>query len=304
MTKKRICSFIVLFILVMPALLFSQNHGNFKENKNLWDFLFSVKYFAVYFFAGFSLSILLIKRFSSNVRLLIMLLAFIIFGVLPIFFNYLFITPSPICAVTKPFLYGLKPQFMATLTAIGILSLLSVKGFCSTACPIGGLQELLYKIPFFKKFKIPFRISNSIRINLFILFLVVAFSFKTSSYYFINLFDLIHWNFFTPFWDLVEFMIFLVLILLASIFLFKPFCYFICPMGLFTWILEHLSFLKVRINKERCNDCGNCEKESPCASVYAIVHEKKIRGDCHLCGKCIISCKFGALYYGVPRNKV
>jgi polyferredoxin len=302
MTLKR-KFFITFLLLIIPVLLLAQEHENMRQGNSFLGLIFSIKYISVYLFAGISIITLWVSKFSKKTRTIIISSSFLLFGVLPLFAHYLFITPSPVCATTKPFLFGLKPQFLAALSAIGVLSLISVKGFCSTACPVGGLQELLYKIPTFKKFKIPFKISNSVRIGLFVFFLVVAFTFKTSTYYYYNLFDLIHWDFNMPVLDLIEFVVFLALILTASILLFKPFCYLICPMGLFTWILEHFSFLKIRINKEKCNGCGVCEKKAPCSSVNAIVNEKFIKGDCHLCGECINACSTGALYYGMPKSK-
>jgi polyferredoxin len=299
MTSKRKL-FVTFILLLFPILLLAQEHENMKSGKSLWDFLLSIKYLFVYIFAGISIASLWFSKFSPKTRLAIVASSFIVFGVLPLFFHSLFITPSPVCATTKPFLFGLKPQFLATLSAVGILSLISVKGFCSTACPVGGLQELLYKIPVFKKFKTPFRITNTVRVVLFVVFLVVVITLKTSTYFYYNLFDLIHWEFDMPIFDLIEFIVFLILILSASVFLFKPFCYFICPMGLMTWILEHFSFFKIRLDKEKCNGCGVCQKESPCSSVKSIVDGSIIRGDCHLCGACLNSCKFGALYYGAP----
>jgi len=137
---------------------------------------------------------------------------------------------------------------------------------------------------------------------LFFLFIIVALTLKTSTYFYYNLFDLIHWNYDMPMFDLIEFIVFTVLILIASVMIFKPFCYLICPMGLITWVLEQFSFLKIRVKKSECNNCGACEKKSPCSSVSAIVNEKSIRGDCHLCGVCITACKTGALYYGLPKK--
>jgi polyferredoxin len=302
MTSKR-KYFITFLLLLVPVLLFAQGQGNMRQGNNYFSFIFSIKYIAVYFFAGISIITLWVSKFNRKTRTIIISLSFLLFGILPLFANYLSITPSPVCATTKPFLFGLQPQFLAAFSAIGVLSLVSVKGFCSTACPIGGLQELFYKIPILKKFKIPFKVSNSIRIGLFVIFLIVAFVYKTSTYYYYNLFDLIPWDFNMPVLDLIEFVVFLIFILTASILLFKPFCYLICPMGLFTWILEHFSFLKIRFNKEKCTDCGVCEKKAPCSSVNSIIKEKFIRGDCHLCGECLTSCKSGALYYGSPENQ-
>lgn len=298
MTQKRKL-FITILIIFFPVILLAQENENMKNGKGFFDFIFSVKYLAVYIFTGLALFSLWFGKLSSKVRFWIVASSFLIFGVIPVLWHNLFITPSPVCATTKPFLFGLKPQFLATLSAVGILSLISVKGFCSTACPVGGLQELLFKIPS-RKFKIPFNISNSVRIGLFVFFLIVAVTLKTSTYFYYNLFDLIHWEFDMPLFDLIEFIVFLILILSASVFLFKPFCYLICPMGIFTWILEHFSFLKIRVIKEKCTSCGDCEKKAPCSSVRAILDEKLIRGDCHLCGECITTCKFDALRFGAP----
>ena len=301
MSNKRKL-FVTFLLILFPVIIFAQEHETLKSGRGFWDFMLSVKYFSVFAFTIVSIFSLWLSKVSRKIRIWITASAFVIFGIVPIFFNFLFITPSPICATTKPFLFGLKPQFLATLSAIGVLSLVSVKGFCSTACPVGGLQELLYKIPSIKRIKIPFKISNSVRIGLFLLFLIVAIAFKTSTYYYYNLFDLIHWEFSMPAWELIEFIIFLVLILTASAFIFKPFCYLICPMGLFTWILEHFAFLKIRVNKSKCTSCGECERKAPCTSVKGIIEEKLIKGDCHLCGECISACKFEALYYGPPKN--
>lgn len=294
--KRKI--FITILFLLIPVVILAQEHEGMKQGRSFTEFLFSTKYYAVYLFAFLSLFFLWFGKFSDKVRTAVMASAFLIFGVAPLFANYLFITPSPVCAVTKPFLFGLKPQFLATLSAVGVLSVISAKGFCATACPVGGLQELLYKIPFPKKLKFSFFVSNTVRTALFVLFVAIAVTLKTSTYFYYNLFDLIHWEFSMPLFELAEFILFLVIILFASVVLFKPFCYFICPMGLVTWVLEHFSFLKVRVDKNKCNSCGACEKKSPCPSVKSIVDNKLIKGDCHLCGKCLTSCERDALYYG------
>ena len=140
MTNKRKL-FISFLLILFPIVLFAQEHENMKSGKSLLGLLLSAKYLFVYLFAAISIAVLWLGKFSAKTRIVIVASAFIIFGVIPLFAGSLFLTPSPVCSTTKPFLYGLKPQFLATLSAIGILSLISVKGFCSTACPVGGLQE-------------------------------------------------------------------------------------------------------------------------------------------------------------------
>ncbi|MCE1163779.1 MAG: 4Fe-4S binding protein [Bacteroidetes bacterium] len=301
--SSRRKNFITVLFLLIPVVILAQEHSEMKAGKSLADFLFSVKYYSVFGFTILSLFVLWFRKFSDKVRVAVTASAFLLFGVAPLSADYLFLSPSPVCAVTKPFLFGLRPQFLATLSSVGVLSLISSKGFCSTACPVGGLQELLHKIPFYRKFKFSFLVSNSVRFGLFVLFIVVAVTLKTSAYFYYNLFDLIHWDFSMPAVELAEFILFLAIILFASVIFFKPFCYFICPMGLVTWVLEHFAVLKVRVDKSKCNACGLCEKVSPCPSVKSILDNKLIRGDCHLCGVCLNTCERNALYYGALTKK-
>ena len=303
MTKSK-RTFLTLILLLIPVIIFAEDHENMQSKKGFLDFLLSAKYLAVLIVAAVGIAAIWMSKLSFKVRLVLMSVSFILFGVITIFAPWLFITPSPVCASTKPFLYGFKPQFLATLSVIGVMSLAVGKGFCGTACPVGALQELLYRIPLFKKLKqkkVSFKITNTVRILLFVLFVIVAFAFATSTYFYYNLFDLIHWEFIMPWFDFFLFIAFLVIILGVSLFSYRPFCYFICPMGLYTWVLEHIAPLKVRLNKDACNNCSVCEKASPCNAVKGIVEGNKLRADCHLCGDCIKSCSKSALYFGLKK---
>ncbi|MFA7361160.1 MAG: 4Fe-4S binding protein [Candidatus Kapaibacterium sp.] len=303
MTKSKRLVLTIILILI-PVIIFAEDHENMQSKKGFLDFLLSIKYLAVFIVAAVGITAIWMNKLSFKVRLILMSVSFLMFGVITIFAPWLFITPSPVCASTKPFLYGLRPQFLATLSVIGVMSLVVGKGFCGTVCPVGALQELLYRIPLFmklKQIKVPFKITNTVRIALFILFLIVAFAFATSTYFYYNLFDLIHWEFEMQWIEFIQFMIFLVIVLSVSLFSYRPFCYFICPMGLYTWVLEHTAPLKVRVNKDVCNSCGACEKASPCNAVTGIVEGNKLRADCHLCGDCIKSCSQSALYFGLKK---
>lgn len=297
-TKKYLLSFLILLI---PFSLMADEGAPKTSGLSFWQLLLTPKYIAIFIVSIIGIILLFLNQFNTRNRTIFLLFTFITFGVVTIFFHVLFLSPSPVCATTKPFIYGPKPPFFATILVIGVLSIIATKGFCGNACPVGALQELLYRIPILKKIKrnrIPFKVSNSIRIFLAILFIIIAFAFGTSIYYYINLFDLIHWEFDMPLLELVEFIVFTLLILFLSMIFFRPFCYLICPMGLFTWILEQFSIMKVRVKKDTCDMCGACEIASPCPAIKDIVNNKKIKADCHLCGICLDSCSKNAIYFG------
>jgi len=296
-TRKFLLS---LLVLLNPVYSFAQEMHQ-QQNRGFFDFLFTAKYIVIILMTVVFIALLFTQKIDSKGRVIVLAVSFLLFGVISYFINTFMISPSPVCATTKPFYLGAKPQFFATLAVIGVLSIFATKGFCGIACPIGALQELFYKIPILKKLKrkkLPFNISNSIRIGIAILFFVLMYTTGTIIYSYINMFDLIHWDFVMPAIDLIFFIAFIVIMLGLSLFLFRPFCYLICPMGLLTWVLEHISVYKVRLKKESCNNCGKCIIKSPCPSVSSIIEGKKLRGDCHLCNICIESCPTKALYFG------
>ncbi|MBN1633158.1 MAG: 4Fe-4S binding protein [Ignavibacteria bacterium] len=292
--------FLSFLILLYPAYIFAQGIQQ-HQNKDFFDFLLTPRYIIVFLMTVVFIILLFTQKIDSKGRVIVLAVSFLLFGVISYFINSFMISPSPVCATTKPFWMGARPQFFATLAVIGVLSIIASKGFCGIACPIGALQEIFYKIPVLKKFKrkkLPFIISNSIRIGIAVLFFIVILATGKSIYEYINMFDLLHWEFSLPLIDLIVLIAFLVIMLGLSLFIYRPFCYLICPMGLLTWILEHISIYKVRLKKENCTYCKTCVIESPCPSVEGIIEGNKLRGDCHLCNICIESCPNKALYFG------
>ncbi|MBN1464212.1 4Fe-4S binding protein [candidate division KSB1 bacterium] len=248
--------------------------------------------------------LLLTRRLNARRRFAMMALAFIAFGVLSVLpvnaFRGLGLHPSPMCVIEKPFLFvnagrAVPILFLSLFAFIGLLTLLSNKSFCGWTCPIGALQELIYKIPLPNRLqrKIPFVVSNSIRSIFFIVFVAVVFTTGFSLYEYVNAFHILHWQWQ---WQLI---IPIGIAIIGGLFIYRPFCYLICPLGLFTWLLEHVSVLRVKLDKEACTDCKLCVKKSPCPTVPAILAMKKSRPDCHACGVCIEVCPEDALKFRV-----
>ena len=288
-----------ILLIFIPIILL----GNEAENKSLqfsfWDLLFAAKYLVGFILALVTLLFIWKKKLSTKIRTASMI---IVFGLFAVFFS---LHPSPICAFTKPFSYGLRLPFLAGIAFIGVLSIISTKGYCGTICPAGALQELFYKLPYFKKIKskkIPFKISNSIRTIVFALFFIGLFGLGFSIFSYFNLFELFHWNFDMPLLNLSVFILSLVIILGASLILYRPFCYYICPVGWISWVLEQIAVTKIHLKHDNCTDCGICEVKAPCTTVSDLMEKKKIRSDCHLCGVCLNVCPEDAFYFGIKNR--
>jgi polyferredoxin len=254
-------------------------------------------------FCAFGFLYLVKSRLRHNIRLFVLGLAFFTFGIfsaLPFgeLASAMALHPSPLCAITKPFLflqagYSIPAGFFTLIGFMGILTIIGNKLFCGWSCPIGAIQEIANRIPLPKRLRVtlPFKITNLIRMLLFLLFLIIAFSSSVDMYDYVNPFEALHWNF-----QLLMITVFCI-VLAASFFMYRPFCYFICPAGLFTWVLEHISIVRVKVDKNACDGCQLCVKESPCPAVPAILRGKRSRPDCHACGLCIAACPKDALKF-------
>lgn len=290
-------SIITLLLLLIPVIIFAEEGENLK--KTFTDLLFSTKYIVGFFLAVGGILLIWTNKLSKGVRITMMIVVFVVFAI------YFSLHPSPICSFTKPFIYGVRLPFVAGMTFIGVLSVVSTKGFCGTICPAGALQEALYRIPVFKKLKrtkkVSFKISNTVRIIFAALFFIGVFGFGVSVFSYVNLFEIFHWQYQMPLLNLIIFIISSLALLAASFVLFRPFCYFVCPTGLFTWVLEQVSPIKIRFKKNACTDCGICEVKAPCQTVSDLMEGKKLRSDCHLCGDCLNICPENAFYFGIRK---
>ena len=255
------------------------------------QFILVPKYFFFLLISIIALLFLNLKRVSSIARIIALILGFILFGVL------IGIHPSPLCALTKPLaryhIIGfIPPPMIVMVGAMVAFSLIGNKIFCGWICPLGCLQELMYKVSKgLKKIKLSFFITNSVRFSLIVLFSLYVFFFEMNIYDLFNPFELFHWH-------LDSYIIVIIsMVIAASLVFFRPFCHFLCPAGFLTWIFEHISIFKIHKNSDKCTYCKKCIKESPCAAIEPIIKDQKIVPDCYACGKCIESCPEDALTF-------
>jgi polyferredoxin len=87
-------------------------------------------------------------------------------------------------------------------------------------------------------------VTNLIRIVLFIAFLATVIFAGVSIYDYANPFEMLHWSY-----ELGA-LAALIVTLAAAVFIFRPFCYLVCPLGLMTWALEHVAIVKVKVDKD------------------------------------------------------
>lgn len=291
-----------VLLLLMTSTLWAYQQGG-RKPLGFFDFWMRPRVWVSAVFCLFGLVLLMKSWVTRNIRLLSLVVISFFFGilfVLPLgsFARGMSLHPSPLCVIEKPFLFlnagrGVPVMFLSIAASIAILTIIGNKLFCGWACPLGALQEIAHRIPLSKKWKIklPFRITNSVRIGIFLLFIVLTFTVGKSIYPYLNPFEFFHWGF-----EFIAIIIILIT-LIAAVFIFRPFCYVICPLGLFTWVFEHISLIRVKVDKNKCTDCNVCVEKSACPAVSSILEGKKSRPDCHACGQCIEVCPENALKF-------
>ncbi|MBN1856079.1 MAG: 4Fe-4S binding protein [Dehalococcoidia bacterium] len=236
------------------------------------------------------------RKVTPGVRL-----SFIVGGVLV--FGFLFaqtagvgLQPNPVAALRtvlgRMFIQGpggvAGSPMLTILPAVVLLILLgagwvSNKAICGWVCPFGLLQDLFHRVPL-PKCRPSFRLTNTVRAGAFVALvvgLVVAgFDWIEKADPF-SLFSL----------NLTQWAIALVaVVLIAALFVYRPWCRFLCPFGLVSWLLEQVSVLRPRIDREACKECKVCVKACPTTAMADIYDGKKLHADCFACGACIAAC--------------
>ena len=76
---------------------------------------------------------------------------------------------------------------------------------------------------------------------------------------------------------------------MLSIFCFRAFCRFLCPLGALYGFFNKIALLGVKLDKNKCTDCGLC------VEVCKMDVNKVGDHECIQCGKCIAVCPSKAI---------
>ncbi len=220
-------------------------------------------------------------------------------------------SPNPMESAVKVFksMVGLYPSIAGKVWAFAFFAILAVIGsklICGWACPFGALQELIYYLPILRKFKkrkLPFVVSNAVRATLFVVTLLLLFGIVGGRkgfviYHFINPFNLFNFDI-----ETVTVGATILVALVVSFGFYRPFCQFVCPFGFLSWLLERLSIFRVKIDHDRCTNCGACIVACPLDAAKDRVAGKAFPADCFSCARCLNVCPVDAIRYGLVGKK-
>lgn len=183
---------------------------------------------------------------------------------------------------------------------------------CGWLCPFGLVQDLLYQIPFVKKIKkVPF--DKQLRYLKYVIFavFVVGMPMLLTGYagygnpWFCKLIcpsgtllggiPLVAKN--PGLQQTIGFLfgwkvMILVLVVVLSMMIYRPFCKYLCPLGAVYGVFNKFALYRYEIDREKCNQCGLCAKK---CDMGIKVYEQPNSPECIRCGKCIGSCPKSAI---------
>ncbi len=79
----------------------------------------------------------------------------------------------------------------------------------------------------------------------------------------------------------------LIITLLSSIVIYRPFCRYVCPLGAIYGFFNKISFYHIKIDTEKCTKCGACQKA---CKLDIPVWKNPDSMDCIRCGDCKSVC--------------
>ncbi len=299
--------FLTSFLLFSETAQKTAEHAQ-EKSPTLWDFLtfprFITKFYVMLFIGLTAFFLLKLKGMKQGVKLAILVISTFLFGILGNITTVFAMHPSPICAATKSILYGFGMPLIIMVAVIFILTLIGPKLFCGWVCPVGALQELITMLTGklgIKTCKPSIRIAHTVRLIIFLGFVFLSGTAIINTAFEGNVYAVSLYDYFNPFHgfefgadeNLSGYIIHYGPLLLTIIFAFKlyrPFCHYVCPVGLFTHWIEQIAIFRIRFNKPTCTDCGICLEKTPCKAVPEILKQAAIRPDCFSCNDCIRTC--------------
>ena len=186
------------------------------------------------------------------------------------------------------------------------------RAVCGFLCPFGWLQDLLYKIPFFKKIR-QWKLDGLLRylkyIILLVMVVVLPVIYKLTPFFCKYLcpsgtiagilLAISNVSIASALGKLFTWKVIVLLtVILVGLMIYRPFCKYLCPLGAFYAPFNKIALLQLHCDAGKCTNCKMCARQCDMC-VDPSVNPGSL--ECIRCGKCVSACPTGALGMGVKK---
>lgn len=183
---------------------------------------------------------------------------------------------------------------------------------CGFLCPFGLVQDLLHKIPVPKKLKkLPGdKILKYLKYVILVGFVIILPLFAVNAY---GQGDPWFCKYICPSGTLMAGLplvnangalaaavgwlfawknIILIVLLVLSVFVFRPFCRYLCPLGAIYGLMNPIALYRLQVDCDKCTNCGVCKRVCP---SDIDVNMQPNSPECIRCGDCMKACPESAI---------
>ena len=190
------------------------------------------------------------------------------------------------------------PSAIILLLGTVVLALVFRRAFCGWICPLGAMQELFAALGRKLHWRRPThdnKIDGSLRwVKYLLLFVILFFTYRTGELVFSPYDPWASYAHLTAGWGEIaeEFLIGTIVLfaaVLGSVFIDRPFCRYLCPLGAMLGVISKVGATRVVRNEETCRHCQRCDQACPVdIKVESMLQVRTT--ECLSCGECIAVC--------------
>lgn len=221
-----------------------------------------------------------------------------------------------LAVIHQSFSMMLIPQLITIIVVMSVTLLLG-RFFCGWMCAFGSFTDFIYLI-FHKLFKNKIRMNEQadkymkgIKYIVLVVLIAAVWSFNVTIFNTTNPWDAFGMlasvgkapDFAYVATNLTAGFIILLAIIIASIFIERFFCRYLCPIGAIFAIVSKLKVGKIKKNSAQCGKCRICTNN--CAMGIPLYKIDVVNsGECINCMKCITVCPRSNPSYTIAKNDV
>ena len=193
-----------------------------------------------------------------------------------------------------------------------LLGIILGRFICGFLCPFGWFQDLLHKIHGKKFSTARLKLLRYLKYMILIVFVILLPMFVTNS---VGMGDPFFCKYLCPqgvlegaiplsitnegirtaLGTLFSWKAFVLLaVILGSVFFYRPFCKWLCPLGAFYALLNKVSLFQMRVDTGKCVSCGACARA---CKMDVDITKSPNHTECIRCGMCMKACPTDAIRY-------